>query len=189
MGFLTVDVLAERLGVNVRQLRFKALVGEGRVGSEKVLLMKPQTFMNLSGEAVRMAMDYYRLDPSHLMVIYDDADLAVGSLRIRPSGSSGSHNGMKSVIYQLQDQSFPRIRVGIGSSGPIPMERYVLGHWSEEERPLLAEAVSRAAEACECFVSRGLDTAMNRYNTRKDPKKKKTAEDPPAGEQEAKDDR
>ncbi|MBQ2456453.1 MAG: aminoacyl-tRNA hydrolase, partial [Firmicutes bacterium] len=103
MGFLTVDVLAERLGISVKQLRFKALVGEGRIGAEKVMLMKPQTFMNLSGEAVRQAMDYYRLDPSQLMVVYDDADIAVGSIRIRPSGSSGSHNGMKSIIYQLQE--------------------------------------------------------------------------------------
>ena len=178
MGFLTVDVLAERLGISVKQLRFKALVWEGRIGAEKVMLMKPQTFMNLSGEAVRQAMDYYRLDPSRLMVVYDDADIAVGSIRIRPSGSSGSHNGMKSIIYQLQEQGFPRIRIGIGDSGVIPMDRYVLGHWTEEERPLLADAVSRAADACECFVRFGLDRAMNTYNTKKDgEKKKKKAEE------------
>ncbi len=182
MGFLTIDVLAERLGISVRQLRFKALVGEGRVGSEKVMLMKPQTFMNLSGEAVRLAFEYYRLGPSQLLVIYDDADLAPGALRIRRSGSSGSHNGMKSVIYQLQSQDFARIRIGIGSSGPIPMERFVLGHWTEEERPLLADAVSKAADASLCFIESGLDRAMNLYNTKSEKKAKKTAEK--AGEPE-----
>lgn len=176
MGFTTIDLLADRLGVQVKQLKFKALIGEARIGSEKVLLVKPQTYMNLSGEALRPIMDYYKVEPSHLMVIYDDADLAVGAVRIRPSGSSGSHNGMKSVIYQLQTDKFPRIRIGIGDKGVIPMDRFVLGHWTEEERPLFAEAVSNAADACVMYVEQGLDKAMNRFNVKKsDGEKKKTS--------------
>ncbi|MBR4150323.1 MAG: aminoacyl-tRNA hydrolase [Firmicutes bacterium] len=164
MGFLTVDVLSERLGISVNRLKFRALVGEGFVGTEKVVLVKPQTFMNLSGESLREVVAFYKPEHDHLLLIYDDIDLAPGTVRIRPHGSAGTHNGMRSVIYQLQFSDFPRIRIGVGSSGVIPLQKYVIGRWTEEERPLLADAVSRAAAAAEMYVKSGLNSAMNEYN-------------------------
>jgi len=176
MGFITVDILADMLGIQVRQLKFRALVGEGRIGREKIILVKPQTYMNLSGEAVRQVVDYYKPDPDKLIVIYDDVDLPAGTLRIRPFGSAGTHNGMRSVVYQLGRDDFPRMRIGVGSSGVIPLDRYVIGRWTESERPLLAEAAQNAAKACVCAVEEGLGRAMNLYNTKTEKKKKKAPE-------------
>ncbi len=164
MGFLTMDVLSSRLGIRIQKLKFRSLIGEGFVNGEKVVLIKPQTFMNLSGEALREAAAFYKPDPSEILVVYDDCDVSVGSIRIRPFGSAGSHNGMKSIVYQLQTDRFPRIRIGIGKHGLIPMDKYVLGKWTDEERPLLAEAVEQAAGACEVWLRGGLDSAMNQYN-------------------------
>ena len=177
MGFRTLDALSGLLGIPVNQLKFKALVGEGHLGREKVILMKPQTFMNNSGEALRMAAEYYKLPPENILVIYDDSDVAVGALRMRPHGSSGSHNGMKSVIYQLQTDRFPRLRVGIGKRGRIDMMHFVLGRFPEEEKPLVEDAIKNAALAAKCFIEEGIDAAMNKYNTKKE-KPKKEAEVP-----------
>lgn len=115
MGFTAIDLLAEKFGIKVNKLRFKALTGEGRIAGQKVLLIKPQTYMNLSGESVRMALDYYKEPPENLIVIYDDIDIPTGSIRIRKKGSAGTHNGMRNILYQIQSEDFPRIRVGIGS--------------------------------------------------------------------------
>jgi PTH1 family peptidyl-tRNA hydrolase len=167
LGFMTLDVLSSRLGISVNKLKFRALIGEGRIGSEKVVLVKPQTYMNLSGEALRPIMEFYKEDPSHLLVVYDDIDLEPGTIRIRPFGSAGTHNGMRSVIYQLQTDRFPRIRIGEGKNGVIPLERYVLMRIPENEKKLVLEAVERAAEACESFVRDGIDRTMNVYNTKK----------------------
>ncbi len=167
LGFMTLDVLSSRLGISVNKLKFRALIGEGRIGSEKVVLVKPQTYMNLSGEALRPIMEFYKEDPSHLLVVYDDIDLEPGTIRIRPFGSAGTHNGMRSVIYQLQTDRFPRIRIGEGKNGVIPLERYVLMRIPENEKKLVREAVERAAEACESFVRDGIDRTMNVYNTKK----------------------
>ncbi len=164
MGFLALDLLAERLDIPIQKLKFKALVGEGRFGSEKVLLLKPQTYMNLSGESLREAVAFYKPDPSCILVVYDDCDIPAGALRIRAFGSAGSHNGMRSIVYQLQTDRFPRIRIGIGSSGALPLAAFVLGKWTEEERPLLAGAAERAAAACEEYLRNGIDAAMNLYN-------------------------
>ena len=164
MGFMTVDVLAERLGVRVNKLKFKALVGETRIGDEKVVLVKPQTYMNLSGDAVRPLVQFYRIEPSHLILVYDDVDLALGRTRVRPSGSSGTHNGMRSVIYQLQYDNFPRVRIGLGDHGDIPLDKFVIGNWTELERPELAKAVLRAADACQTIITEGVDAAMQKYN-------------------------
>jgi len=164
MGFTAIDYLAPKLNISVKQLKFKALYGEGFIGTQKVILVKPQTYMNLSGEALRPLRDYYKVENSHILVIYDDADIAVGSIRIRPSGSSGSHNGMKSIIYQFGADDFPRLRIGIGSKGQIPMERFVLSHWTDAEKPLFAKAVENAANAAISFVEKGIDFAMNNYN-------------------------
>lgn len=164
MGFKTLDVLSSRLGIQITKLKFKALLGEGMIGSEKVVLVKPQTFMNLSGEALRPIMDFYKETAEHLIVIYDDIDIPLGALRIRPSGSSGSHNGMKSVIYQLQYDNFPRIRVGLGDHGVIPLDKFVIGKVPSSDQKILAEAINEAADAAICIVEKGLNEAMQKHN-------------------------
>ncbi|MCQ2546436.1 MAG: aminoacyl-tRNA hydrolase [Clostridia bacterium] len=171
MGFLVLDEFAAKHGIRVSKIRHKALTGEGMVNGEKVLLVKPQTYMNLSGESLREVMSYYDVPIENLIVIYDDLDLATGDLRIRKKGSSGSHNGMKSVIYQLQDDGFPRIRIGIGSSGGDDWKDYVTGPVSGKEAEILAETIKKAADSIDCILTDGMDIAMNRFNTgkKKDP--------------------
>ena len=165
MGFLVADEFAAAHGIDVRKIKHKALVGEGRIGGEKVLVVKPQTYMNLSGESLREVMNYYDVPMENLIVIYDDMDLETGTLRIRKKGSSGSHNGMKSVIYQLQSDEVPRIRIGIGSASQTDWKDYVTGQVTEKEAPVLAEAIREAAAALECIITEGIDIAMNRFNT------------------------
>lgn len=173
---MTLDILADRLGISIRKLKFKALIGEGRIGTEKVILVKPQTYMNLSGESLREIVSFYKIDPEDLIVIYDDIDIPIGTLRIRGKGSAGTHNGMRSVVYQLQDDGFPRIRVGIGGDkGKRDLVAYVISGFPEEEREKMREAILKAADAAECIVTDGVAVAMNRFNTRK---KKKKAENP-----------
>ncbi len=164
MGFMTVDVLADRLGVRMDRLRFKAKIGEGRIGTEKVILVKPQTYMNLSGEAVRPLVDYFKIPMDKLLVVYDDIDLPLGRTRVRRGGSAGTHNGMRSVIYQLQKDDFARVRIGLGPHGDIPLDRFVIGRWTDEERPVLGMACLRAADACAAFVEHGVEEAMQRFN-------------------------
>lgn len=164
MGFLAVDRLAEKHGIKVSKIRHKALIGDGNISGQRVLLVKPQTYMNLSGESLREVMDYYNVDIGNLIVIYDDLDLETGALRIRKKGSAGSHNGMKSVVGQLQSQDFPRIRIGIGKSGGLDWKDFVTGKVGKQERDVLAEAIARAADAAECIIDRGIDRAMNEYN-------------------------
>ncbi len=180
MGFLTMDVLAGRLGVDIRRLRFHSLLGEGRIGSEKVILVKPQTYMNNSGIALREIVSYYNVEHDHLIVIYDDIDLAVGDLRLREKGSAGTHNGMRSVIYQLQFDDFPRIRIGTGKSEVIPLISFVTGKPTQEEQGPLAEAIEKAAEAVICWVEQGPKEAMQRFN-HKPKKQKKPKEQEEAG--------
>lgn len=173
MGFLTMDVLSSRLGIPIKKIKHKALIGEGFVGNKKVVLVKPQTYMNLSGEAVRPIMDYYKAELSDLIVAYDDIDLAVGDLRIRKSGSAGTHNGMRSIIYLLGRDDFPRIRIGIGEHGVVPLDKYVLGKYTDEERPLLADAVLRASQACESFIDKGIEETIRLYSRSSSNKKSK----------------
>lgn len=167
MGFLTVDTLAQELGIAVNKIKFKGLLGEGRIGTEKVLLLKPQTYMNLSGESVREAVTFYKLAPQQLLVVYDDIDIPLGNLRIRKSGSAGTHNGMRSVVYQLQSDQFPRIRIGIGSAESGALADFVTGKMTAEERSVLADTIQQAARATQAIVTEGIDQAMNQYNTRK----------------------
>lgn len=174
MGFLVLDALAAKHGIKVSKLKHKALTGEGVIEGTKVLLVKPQTYMNLSGESLRQVMDYYKIPIENLIVIYDDLDLETGALRIRKKGSAGSHNGMKSVIYQLQEDGFPRVRIGIGASGGADWKDYVCGRVSEEEAGTLSETIDRAADAVTCIIGQGIDIAMNKYNTSK--KTKRTTE-------------
>lgn len=180
MGFLTIDRIAEKNDIKVNKIKHRALVGDGFISGHKVLLVKPQTYMNLSGESLREVMNYYNVDIEDLIVIYDDFDIETGSLRIRKKGSAGSHNGMKSVIYQLKDDGFPRVRVGIGKSGSLDWKDFVLGKVGGSDSELISAAISNAADAVECMISEGIDIAMNKYNK----KKKKTAEKETAEERD-----
>lgn len=180
MGFLTIDRIAEKNDIKVNKIKHRALVGDGFISGHKVLLVKPQTYMNLSGESLREVMNYYNVDIEDLIVIYDDFDIETGSLRIRKKGSAGSHNGMKSVIYQLKDDGFPRVRVGIGKSGSLDWKDFVLGKVGGAESDAVSQAISNAADAVECMISEGIDIAMNKYNK----KKKKTAEKETAEERD-----
>ena len=176
MGFLAVDLLAEKYNIEVNKLKFKALVGEGRIAGQKVLLVKPQTYMNLSGESVRQAIDYYKIEPEELIVIYDDIDIPTGTFRIRKKGSPGTHNGMRNIFQHIQTNDFPRIRVGIGSGKKEDLINYVTGGIRKDEKSLLDEALIKSAEAAACIIEKGIDKAMNEYNVRpKKEKKEKTA--------------
>ena len=179
MGFLAVDLLAEKYNIDVNKIKFKALVGEGRIAGQKVLLVKPQTYMNLSGEAVRQAMDFYKIDPEELIVIYDDIDIPTGTFRIRKKGSPGTHNGMRNIFQHIQTNDFPRIRVGIGSGKKENLIGYVTGGISKSEQELLADVLKNSADAAACIIEKGIDKAMNEYNVRpnKEKKEKKAVEE------------
>ncbi len=165
-GFLVADKLGERGRFPIQRLKFKALTGTAAIGGQGVLVMKPVTFMNLSGEAVGEAARFYKLAPDHVLVISDDADLPLGKLRIRTGGSAGGHNGLKSVIQHLGTDQFPRLKVGVGGK-PHPdydMADWVLGKLQGEDKKVMDGAVKRAADAVECFLRDGPQKAMNRFN-------------------------
>lgn len=166
IGFMVVDELAGKSGISVTEKKHKALVGKGIVSGEKVLLVKPQTFMNLSGESIREIIDYYKIEEkSELIVISDDISLGVGALRIRKKGSAGGHNGLKNIILHLGHDEFQRIRLGVGEKpSDYDLADYVLGHFQEEDRALIAESVKQAAEAVEVMITEGADKAMNQFN-------------------------
>ncbi|NLD20510.1 MAG: aminoacyl-tRNA hydrolase [Clostridiales bacterium] len=166
MGFLTIDYIAEKNGIKVNKIKHKALVGDGIISDQKVILVKPQTYMNLSGESLRQVVNYYGIEPQELIVVYDDLDLETGALRVRKKGSAGSHNGMKSVIYQLQTEEFPRIRIGIGKSGGLDWKEFVTGRIGKGDKKSLEDAVCKAANAALSIITDGIDKAMNEYNTR-----------------------
>ena len=166
VGFLVADELGERGRFPIQRLKFKALTGAATIGGAGVLVMKPTTYMNLSGEAVGEAARFYKLAPDHVLVISDDVDLPLGKLRIRAGGSAGGHNGLKSVIQHLGTDQFPRLKVGVGGK-PHPdydMADWVLGKLQGEDKKVMDEAVMRAADAIECFLKDGPQKAMNRYN-------------------------
>lgn len=164
IGFITVDTLAEKHGIKINKIKHKALVGEGMISGQKVLLVKPQTYMNLSGQSLREVVSYYKPELSNLITVYDDIDLPMGTLRIRRSGSSGTHNGMRSIIYDLQRDDFPRLRIGIGGERKMRLADYVTGGFGKEEKKLMKDSVLRAVSALECILGKGIDQAMNEYN-------------------------
>ena len=165
IGFITVDYLAEKLGIKMNKIKHKAIIGEGSIGGEKILLVKPQTFMNLSGQSVMDIVNFYKVAASNLIVIYDDIDLPVGKVRIRPNGSSGTHNGMRNIIYLVNNQEFPRVRIGVGKQPDyMDLADYVMTRFNNEERPLIEEAIKRSAAAVEEIVKSGINIAMNQYN-------------------------
>ncbi len=166
VGFMVADQLGERYGLPIQRLKYKALTNIFPISGEKVLVMKPVTYMNLSGEAVRPAADFYKIPPEHIIVISDDTALDVGKLRIRKGGSAGGHNGLKSIIQQLGTDQFPRIRVGVGKK-PHPdydLADWVLGKFQGEDKKAIDAAVERCADAVECYIKEGPDRAMNKFN-------------------------
>lgn len=173
IGFMLVDRLAQRWQVSLSaNKRFQADVGEGRWRGERVWLLKPQTFMNLSGQAIRAAVDWYKLSPQSVLLIYDDMDLPLGRLRLRLSGSAGGHNGVRSAIAHLNTQDFPRLRIGIGSPrdpeqpGSKDTVGHVLGRFAPQEAKLVPEILDMAESAVEISLSQGVEKAMNLYNSR-----------------------
>lgn len=165
-GFMAADALAKDKGIRINRSRFKALTATVELGGESVLLMKPQTYMNLSGEAVIQAVKFYKIAPDHVIVVSDEMSLPIGKLRIRTKGSAGGHNGLKNIIAHLGTDSFPRIRIGVGAP-PHPdydVADWVLSVFRNKDAEEMAEAAKRAAEAVECYVLHGPERAMNRFN-------------------------
>ena len=167
-GFMVLDALADKLGADISEKKHKALCGKAVIGGQKVILLKPQTYMNSSGESIRAAADYYKVDPEDILVVYDDISLAPGQLRIRAKGSAGGHNGIKSIIAHLGTQEFPRVRVGVGEKPPrMDLADYVLSRFSKEDRAAMEDAFKEAAKAVEVMITEGMDTAMNQFNGHK----------------------
>ncbi len=168
VGFEVIDVLADRYRIDVSEKKHKALCGKGVIEGQKVILVKPQTFMNLSGESLRAVVDYYKVTSQEVIVIYDDISLEPGQLRIRLKGSAGGHNGMKNIIAHLGTQEFPRIKVGIGAKPPrMDLADYVLSRFIKEEQPMMEDAFREAAQAAVMMMTDGADKAMNHFNTKK----------------------
>lgn len=172
VGFDVIDTLAERYNISVDTRKSRALIGKGMIEGYKVILVKPQTYMNLSGESIRSLVDYYKVDEeSELIVIYDDVSLGVGQLRIRKKGSAGGHNGIKSILSELGTDVFLRIKVGVGEKpGKYDLADYVLGHFSKEEKEQMEEGYQKAADAVSMLLSGETEAAMNQYNRKVKPK-------------------
>lgn len=165
IGFISVDYLASYFKVTMNKLKFKAVLGEGTVEGEKVLFVKPQTFMNLSGESLREIVHFYKIPQENLIVIYDDVSLPTGKIRIRPKGSDGGHNGIKSIIYQLTTDVFPRIKMGIGAPPKQwDMADWVIGRFTNEDISVLSHSVEKLPDIVTEIIKNGTASAMNRFN-------------------------
>ena len=165
-GFMAADAMAKEKNVNINKARFKALTATCDIGGESVLLMKPQTFMNLSGDAVAQAARFYKIPPEHVIVVSDEISLPIGKLRIRTKGSAGGHNGLKDIIAKLGTDAFPRIRIGVGAP-PHPdydMADWVRSTFKNQDAEDMLAAAERAAQAAQCYITQGADRAMNRFN-------------------------
>lgn len=165
VGFLTVDYLADKLNIKINKLKFKGLFAKEKIENEDVVILKPQTYMNLSGESVRDFANFFKIPPENIIVVVDDVDLPMGKIRIRKKGSAGTHNGMKSIIYQLQSDNFIRIKVGIEKENRRDdLADYVLKGFSKDEVPIMEESMERAAKAVLEILKKGPDVAMNKFN-------------------------
>lgn len=165
MGFDTVNKLAKQYNIEINKKKFKGIYGTGNIEGEKVIILKPQTYMNLSGESIKEAIDFYKIDNKNLIIIYDDIDIKPGIIKLRKTGGPGTHNGMKSVIQNIQMKEFSRVRVGIG----VPeykndLINYVIGKIPEEEIEILDKSTTKAKEAVIEIIKNGVDTAMNKFN-------------------------
>ena len=166
-GFICIDLLAEKHGININKLKVKALMGDGRINGRRCLLLKPQTYMNLSGEAVREAADFYKIPPEKIIIICDDISLDPGKIRIRRKGSAGGQNGLKNIILHLNSDNFPRIKVGVGAK-PNPeydLADWVLSHFTKDEVKLIKEAAEKTVGSVEYMVEDNIDKAMSNYNS------------------------
>ncbi len=166
-GFLCIDLLAQQLSVKIDRIKFKSIVADVVIEGRRCLLMKPQTFMNNSGEAVRDAANFYKIPPEHVIILFDDISLPPGKLRIRRKGSDGGHNGIKSIIYLLNSDQFPRVKLGVGAK-PHPdydLADWVLSPFQKDELPRMKEAMEKACEAVRLIVQDDMDHAMNLYNS------------------------
>lgn len=165
-GFMAADKLAAKKGTVIDRIKFKSLCGDIKIGGRRILLMKPQTFMNSSGEAIRDAAAFYKIPMDHVMILYDDISLNPGKIRVRPKGTDGGHNGIKSIIYLTGTDVFPRIKIGVGQK-PRPdydLAAWVLGRPDEKDAQAIAEAIDRACEAAETIITQGIMKAMNDFN-------------------------
>lgn len=166
VGFEVIDALADKYNINVLELKHKAMIGKGYIEGQKVILVKPLTFMNLSGESIRPIIDYYKADvETELIVISDDVSLPPGQLRVRKKGSAGGHNGLKNIIKHLNNEKFQRVRMGVGEKPRnYDLADWVLGHFNQEEKKAVDESVEKAVKAIEIMLTDGVDAAMNAYN-------------------------
>lgn len=166
VGFATIDILSDKHGISLSEEKHKGLYGKGIIAGEKCVLLKPLTYMNLSGECIRELADYYKTDTrSELIVISDEVSLDVGNIRVRPKGSAGGHNGLKNIIQMLGHDEFTRVRIGVGNKPrEYKLVDYVLGHFQGDDIPVIADSYKLAADACESIISEGVQEAMNKYN-------------------------
>ncbi len=166
-GFRVIDLLCEKYEIQTARMKFHSMIGEGKIAGEKVLLVKPTTYMNNSGQAVREIVSYYQLEPKDIVVFSDDIDIPFGTLRIKRKGSAGGHNGLKSVIYHLQSDEFPRIKLGVGKKQEgEDLADFVLGRFSRNEQEVMDTLIEMAAESLEVLIKDGEDKAMSEYNGR-----------------------
>lgn len=166
VGFEVIERLSARHNIQVGRRDFQAVYGDGRIGEARALLVRPMTYMNLSGEAVAAMCRYFKIPVEQVIVVLDEVALPVGQLRLRYQGSAGGHNGMANLIQMLHTDRIPRVRIGVGAARPGKMIGHVLGRFADVEKPLMEEAYLRSAEAIECALAEGFETAMNRYNVR-----------------------
>lgn len=166
IGFAVIDMLAERHGIRVNEYKHRGLIGKGFVNGEKVILVKPLTYMNLSGECIREVLDYYKVDPKEqLIVLHDDISLEPGTMRIRKKGSAGGHNGLKNIILHLGHDTFQRVKIGVGAKpAGYDLADYVLGHFSSQEKKQMKQVAEQVCDAVEVMMREGPDIAMNRFN-------------------------
>lgn len=167
-GFITIDYLARKYSIDVRKIKFKSLIGQGVISGQKVMLVKPQTYMNNSGEAIREIYNYFDFEHDKLIVIYDDIDIDFGSIRIRKKGSAGTHNGMKSIIYNLEFDDFPRIKVAVGKKPSyMDLANFVLSGFSKQEVKIIEEEVKFASDAIEMILEEGIEKTMSMFNSKR----------------------
>lgn len=167
IGFEVADAICSKFDIKLNKEKFRALFGDGYIGGEKVLIVKPQTYMNLSGESIREIAEWYKIDTEDIIIIYDDISLPLGKLRVREKGSAGGHNGIKNIIYQLQSDIFPRIKIGVGSPNhpDFDMKDYVLGKFTADETKILVKSAVAAVSAVEEIIVAGAKSAMNKFNS------------------------
>ena len=166
IGFDAIDMIAKEINCEVKKLKFKSLIGEGKIGGEKVILAKPQTYMNNSGEAVRDIASFYKIPPKNIIIFHDDISLPSGRIRLRPKGSDGGHNGLKSIIYQLVSDEFLRVKIGVGApeNKKIDLADYVLGKFTNEDLEKIVPVLKECFRIAQCIINDGISSAMNKYN-------------------------